>query len=291
MNPGATILLAVALAGADAHEQVNPLYKELRQTGIPISSASKSPLPAPSMPDGLDAKAQRAAIQKVAGEDYDVEELMRKSVVAAHVLRIRDIAPSDPKAPARGVDTWFIAYGNLETIANKDFLDRLLRANRDEGKARTLSAVDLAKRGITVLPQQEKNESFGHIVFTFLDRVEISATGHSYWSRTTDSIVAASRLDPRFRNDREFPNQWRPIVRNDDGKLEPGAAQPYDGAAYYVKITRLLELRGALFIEGHLIFAEPVGWFEGANLLRSKLPPVIQGQVRSARRELVKAAP
>ena len=53
----------------------------------------------------------------------------------------------------------------------------------------------------------------------------------------------------------------------------------------------LAEPKGALFVEGHVVFAEPVKWFDGANLLRSKLPPVIQGQVRSFRRELAKSNP
>jgi hypothetical protein len=291
MSPGILIVLAIGPGQVNGHEELNPLYKDLRQAGIAVSGTRKSPLPAPSMADGLDARAQRAVIEKVAGEDYAVEELVRRSVVAPHILRIRDITPADPQAPARGVDAWFIAYGDLKTIANKEFLDRLLNANREEGKARTLSAADLAKRGIAVGADQEKKESFGNIVFNFLDRVEISVTGQSYWSQSGESIVAASKLDRRFRSDGEFPNQWRPLTRNDDGKVEPGSPQPYDGAGYYVKITRLAEPKGALFIEGHLIFAEPVKWFGGANLLRSKLPPVIQAQVRSARRELIKAVP
>ena len=36
------------------------------------------------------------------------------------------------------------------------------------------------------------------------------------------------------------------------------------------------------------VFAEPTGWFEGANLLRSKLPLVVQNNVRNMRREWLK---
>jgi hypothetical protein len=43
-----------------------------------------------------------------------------------------------------------------------------------------------------------------------------------------------------------------------------------------------------LLIEVHMVFAEPKGWFEGRNLLRSKLPPVMQDSVRKFRRQLAK---
>jgi hypothetical protein len=42
---------------------------------------------------------------------------------------------------------------------------------------------------------------------------------------------------------------------------------------------------GALFVEQHLIFVEPAGWFDGTNLLRSKFRLVIQDRVRAMRRE------
>ena len=38
-----------------------------------------------------------------------------------------------------------------------------------------------------------------------------------------------------------------------------------------------------------VVFAEPTGWFAGANLLRSKLPAATQINVRNMRREWLKA--
>jgi hypothetical protein len=285
------ILLAPGFLAAEGHDEANPLFHELRDPGLAVGSTNKVPLPVPSMADGLDAKAQQAVIKRIAGEEYAVDELLRKSVVAPHILRLRNMAPSDPKAPARGVDVWFIAYGDLKTVADKEFLDRVLRANRNEGKGQDLKSADLAKRGITVKEGNEKREGYAHVTFTFLDRVQISATGHSFWSQTADSVLVAAKLDPRFRNDPDFPNLWRSMTRDDEGKFQLGPPQPYEGAGYYVKITRLIEPRGALFVEAHVVFTEPVKWFDGANLLRSKLPPVVQSQVRSLRRELLKASP
>ena len=67
-----------------------------------------------------------------------------------------------------------------------------------------------------------------------------------------------------------------------------GPATPYGGAGFYLKITRLHEPAGAIFIEQHVVFAEPAGWFAGANLLRSKLPTAVQINVRAMRREWLK---
>jgi hypothetical protein len=292
MSPACSLLLLSSfLAPAADHESLNPLYKELRETGVNVGAKIVVPLPAPTMADGLDAKAQQAVLKTLAGEDYSVEELTRDSQVAPHVLRIRDVKPSDPMAPARGVDVWCVAYGSLDKVATKEFLEQLGGASQKEGQGKGLTKEDLAKRKIEIKKDDEKYESYGHVKFAFLDKVEISATGRSFWSRTDDSAVVAARLDPAFTNDAEFPNQWRSLTRNADGKLEPGEAHPYEGAAYYVKVTKLAEPKGALFVEGHVVFAEPVKWFDGANLLRSKLPPVIQGQVRSFRRELAKSNP
>ena len=36
----------------------------------------------------------------------------------------------------------------------------------------------------------------------------------------------------------------------------------------------------------HAVFDEPAGWFNGANLFRSKLPILLQDKVRSVRRRL-----
>jgi hypothetical protein len=284
-------MLAASYVLAEGHNEANLLFRDLRKPGLEIGTNLRIPLPAPSMADGLGRDAQQAVIRAVAGEDYAMDELVRKSVVAPHVLRLRKITPSDPKAPARGVDIWFIAFGDLKTVASKEFLDRVLQANRNEAKGEDLKEADLARHQITMQPAHAKRESYGHVTFAFLDRVEISVTGHSFWSQTDDSVVAAAMIDPRFRNDPQFPNRWRNMIRDDEGKFQFGPRQTYEGAAYYVKITRLIEPRGALFVEAHLVFTEPVKWFDGANLLRSKLPPVVQAQVRSLRREMLKASP
>jgi hypothetical protein len=94
----------------------------------------------------------------------------------------------------------------------------------------------------------------------------------------------AATLDPRFSQDREIPNAWRPQRLDDAGHVVNGAARPYAGAAWYWKATKLKQPAGAILIEYHVVFDEPEGWFNGANLLRSKLPLLVQDGVRKFRR-------
>jgi hypothetical protein len=165
------------------------------------------------MADGLDTTAQLAVIKSIAGDDYSLDELLRESIVAPQVLRLRTVTPSAPRAPARGVDVWFIAHGDLDALAGRDVLDRLFRAHRKEGQVKAVPGPELARRGIVIKPGREKYERFGHTDFTLFNRVEVQATGHAVWSRTPDSVLVAIRLDPRFAGDREYPNQWQPIRR------------------------------------------------------------------------------
>jgi hypothetical protein len=237
------------------------------------------------MADGLTAAQQKAVIEKVIGTDYAFAEFTRPSVVAPQVVRIGDAKPSDPAAPARTVDVYFVAHGDFAATDDEKFLDRLTRTGQGSGTGRGLTAADLEKRKIAVA--DPKREGFGLIEFDFLEKVRLRLTGHAVWTRTAESVVAAAEVDPRFRGDPEFPNQWQSLAK-EGGAAKLGPATPYGGAGMYLKVTRLHEPAGAMFVEQHVVFVEPAGWFNGANLLRSKLPAAVQINVRNMRREWAK---
>jgi hypothetical protein len=273
---------------ADPHERLNPLYADLREKGIPVGADTPAKLPPPLCPDGLDEKEQQAVLKEVVGKQFRLADFTRNSRVAPERVRIREIKPAGPRSLTRSVEVVFVAYGDLNTVADRAFLDRVLDTNRKEGKATPLPPEELKKRGITV--KDPEREGYARLVFNLIDKVELHLTGRSLWSRTPESIVVAGRLDERFKDDAEYPNQWKPILKDRSGKKSVGKAEPYDGAGYYVKVTRLASPKGALLVEGHIVFAEPAGWFGGTNLLVAKLPPVMQSQVRAFRRELMQAA-
>ena len=135
----------------------------------------------------------------------------------------------------------------------------------------------------------EQQDRYVYTVFPLLDRVQLAAASRTVMSRTADSLIFATSLDSRFADDKEFPNRWRSMKKLPGNRIELGPPQPYDGAAAYMKVTRLADPKGALLVEYHLVFVEPQDWFGGANLLRSKLPVLIQTQVRAFRKQLAQA--
>lgn len=285
-----TLLVASLVGAAPSHQEQNSVYAQLLKQGVSVASDSAYSIPEPTMPDGLDAAAQQKIIDQLAGDSYTPDQLLRDSVVSRHVLKLE---LEEKNAPARRLDTWFVAYSDLDAISNKDFLEQLLESGSgdeevgDDGHELTLP--ELNARNITISEENAEHESFANGSYRLIKKVEVQGTLHSFWSRTPDSIVIAGILDSRFSGDKEYPNVWRAMNRAATGKLELGEATPYQGSGFYLKITRMVEPEGALFVEGHLILSEPEAWFNGENLLGSKLPAVVQNRVRETRRQFKRA--
>jgi hypothetical protein len=289
-----TLALSLAAFGPaqpPSHETENALYKSLLEPGLVVGPDLRVKLPPPLMPDGLKAADQKAVITKLIGTDYEFDEFVRKSAVAPSILRIRDADTSDPKAPARGLDTYFVAYVDLKSFDDDRFLEHSLNIGKgDGGKAKSITKDDLVKRGIDSKALEAKKEGFAYVEFDFLEKVRLRVAGHGMATKSGESIVAAAEVDARFRRDKEFPNEWQSIVKEGgETKLKP--AQAYGGSGLYVKITKLQEPAGAVFVEQHIVYSEPQGWFDGANLLRSKLPPVMTISVRRMREAWTKSVP
>jgi hypothetical protein len=284
-----TLLLLLAAGPGEGHRD-NLAFQQLLRTGIEVAPRTPVKLPPPTLADGLNARQQQEVLRTVAGEDYDVEELLRNSVVSPQVLRLGNPPVRVPNGAVRSVDLWFIVHGDLAVLQSEEFIRKLAGLNEKSGKGKELTPEELARRGIRLSKAEAEHTRFGNVQFTFLDRVELQATGSLVWSKTPDSVVVAVHIDPRFTRDADHPNRWRSLIREED-TVKPGPPHPYEGFAYYAKVTRLTQPPGALLVEMHGVFVEPTGWFDGANLLRSKLPPALQQQVRTLRRELLKASP
>lgn len=284
------LLIALLVGAAPSHQELNSVYAQLLEEGVTVASDSTYSIPAPTMPDGLDAAAQQKIIDQLAGNSYTPDQLLRDSIVSRHVLKLE---LEDKGAPARRLDTWFVAYSDMDAIANKEFLETLLDAGSGEDEVgedgHELTTPELNARNIAIDPANTEHESFANGSYRLIKKVDVQGTLHSFWSRTPDSIVIAGLLDPRFSGDKEYPNVWRAMNRAATGALELGEANSYQGSGFYLKITRMVEPEGALFVEGHLILSEPEAWFDGENLLGSKLPAVVQNRVRETRRQFKRA--
>ena len=293
---GVAVLIACAAAQAQQADEkatqtkatakpgTNALFEQLQADGVKFGAGTVK-LPKPSRPDGLDAVAQQAALAKIADENHPVEALTRKAVVAPFILKIADEKVSGAARPRR-VDLWFVAYGDVHKMTDETFVKQSVDAEAaaapDAPQGAVLTDEELKSRGI----MPEPDEKYLAATMNLFNRVRLSGAMRTMLTRTDESVLAAGMLDPRFAKDDKYPNTWRPIVREESGAQKLGPAQPYSSAAWYAKATRLAKPTGAVLVELHLVFDEPEGWFNGANLLRSKLPIVAQDGVRKIRRKI-----
>jgi hypothetical protein len=287
---------ALALAG----DPDNPLLKELAERGLPADGAGKvcAKFDAPTMPDGLDAAAQRKVIEQAAA-GRDVNELLRNSIVSPFVTKISDLPLEGAAEPLRRVDVWYVAYGPLDAFFSERFLESMADlgggGTAKKGKLpsarHVLKESELKSQGIEPRDADDLKERWWFAMGALFDRVLISSTRRTVATRHGDSVIVAAAVDPRFNGHKEYGNWWRKVEVRGEQPPDYGPVRPYVASASYSKITRLAEPAGAVFIEHHHIFAEPNDWFDGKNLLRSKLPMVVQDSVRTLRRELRNAPP
>ena len=285
--PGLATLCLAPAPDVEAPHADNDVYQSLLRDGITLAGTHVA-FPAPLLREGDNPDAERAALRMLAGSDGAVQELLRNSVTAPQVLRLHDMKAADGTS-IRVAHLWFAVHARLEEID-----PARLGARADEGKpveagnmrfsGRRLSDDELKQRGIARV--DPKLEWYSHVSGDLLDRIQVEATDHLRATRGAGSWVFASRTDPRFDDDKEYPNRW---IALRPGRQAKQGAEPrrFPGGASTTRISTLVSMPGALLVEGHFAFAEPHAWFEAAPILRSKISLVAQDQIRRLRRELV----
>jgi len=210
---------------------------------------------------------------------------------------VNPLASAAGKPPGWSVDVWFVGYGDWESVSSREFLESLLEpgggGRRREGEAgiAAIEPEELARRQIRLNSKLGREEGYYRVPAELFERVELGATWRAVVTRGPHSVTIAARIDPRFNRDPRLPNYWRPLVRDAENpaRLVPGDAQTYAYAGLYGRMTPLEQPAGAILVECHGVFEEPHGWFQGAPLLRSKLPMLVQEQVRAFRGRLAEA--
>jgi hypothetical protein len=277
-------LLLLATASLAQATEPNEILDTLLELGVPIGNG-RFRLPAATLADGLSARQQQQSLAPITNDNHPLDALVRKAVVAPFVLRIKD-EPDTGQGRPRRVDLWFVAHGDFDRLSNEDFLKQQVdsETKSQQGGSLTEAVVltedQLRARRIEVMP----HERFLTVNLELFDRVNVRGTMRAKLSRGTESVTLAATLEPRFAQDREFPNAWHSQQLDDAGRVVIGPARPYVGAAWYCKATKLKQPQDAVLIEYHIVFDEPEAWFNGANLLRSKLPLLAQDGVRKFRR-------
>jgi len=241
--------------------------------------------------DNLSAAEQRAAIIQILGS-LEEERFMRRSIVSPFVFDLRSVSKLEQGGHRQQLDVWFVAHGQLKDIEEKKMIDDLTgpEAKQTPGLpevARALTEAEMQSRNLPFGEQPDgTSHSYGIMGANVLDKVFVTGITKSEYKRTDDSITLLLSLAPTLMNDSQFPARWHSITKTDAGDFQLGDARDYSDLSAVIKVTPLVGVEDALFVEVHVIYAEPFDWFEGRNLLRSKLPPVIQDSVRKFRRKL-----
>ena len=202
-----------------------------------------------------------------------------------------------------------MVYGDWDVLTSKEFSDSILKPNKAKNKnngggtavikAGYLTVPEMAVRGLTARSTADLKESYLYTTFKLFGQVEVSATRFGAATKTPTGVVVAAMIDPRFAKDKQFPNEWHPIVRGAGGDPVVGAPQAYpradaqnrSGAGFYAKVTRLSSPANAIFVEYHSVFYEPQDWFGAGNFnkLPSELKLIIPHEVQQFRRKLSQA--
>lgn len=284
-----TLLLAASVAVSATAAEENTVFDNLVAKGIAVGDSFVK-LPEPSMSPEADAKEQTEVVRQVSSKKYKYDEFIRKSPVAPFMLEISTVGESGGDRVQK-VDLWFVAYGKLESVTDEELLGQIAGSGSrsEKGESESLTDDELRKRDLKVESTDDRRESYYRTDAPLLDKVQISGIGHGVTTRGSKSILAASVLDPRFTDDAKYSNRWRPIVREPSGKTKLGDSHhAYAGFGGYCQVVELQEPKGALFFEIHIAINEPHAWFNGENLLRSKLPILMNDNVRTLRRKLAK---
>jgi hypothetical protein len=289
-----SILCVACLAATPETAPDNSVFTELIEKGVVMSDGEAYKLPKPAMADDLDAVAQKAVIEKLAKlKNLTFDDLIDDRSSAPTVLAIRTLKDSeDESSIIRSIDLYFLVHGKWDVLNSKEFLDTLSKSkdgsNKNEvvSKSGFLTEEEIKKRKLKLESTPEREMKFVYTTFSLFDQVELSATRLVVATRTKTSITGASKLDERFNDDADYPNHWRSILRDAGADITYGKPKSYAGGGAYAKVTKLAEPADTIFVECHLVYEEPYGWFEGGEMLNSKLPIVVKSKVRNFRSKL-----
>lgn len=299
---------------ADERSAEDNLLRRMTTTGISLGEDVSYTLPEPTFisvtGEAVAPAIAQQSLTQIAGPQ-GVSRFTRDSVVAPLALRTEAIEDDRGNRIGHFIDVTFVVHQSIAEIRQSKVLDdfKSMAASDPEGETIELSNADKADelgttttRSLTATELSEyhialddEHEALGYLQLPLLGKVMLSGVARarrSVWSTQDNSapVIVTWLLDSRFGSVAPQPgsiaNQWRAIQRSEVGKRELGPPQPYAGMGGYVAIASLPGDAGAAIVQIRFVIHEPQDWFQGRNLLRSKLPLLIQDRVRNVRREL-----
>ncbi|WP_404307386.1 hypothetical protein [Neorhodopirellula lusitana] len=286
------------------------LLSEMVTVGVVLTPQKRFVLPQPDFVSvtGTPVPTAQAKqiLAKISGRHGD--RFTRDSIVAPIAVNTDSIPDEAGNRIGHFIDVTFVVHQSIAAIRKSEAVDQFktsadgtqsIEFAEDDGaddfeknKSRTLAPAELEAFGVKL---DDKSESLAHLQLALLGKVVIRGVARarrSVWPENADDspIILTWILDDRFNSDAptedSVANQWRAIERTQVGEKQLGPPQPYAGLGGYVAITPVPEHPESSIVQIRFVLHEPKDWFSGRNLLRSKLPILVQDRVRNLRREL-----
>jgi hypothetical protein len=280
--------LAASIATAESPPE-HHLLTELLDRGVRMGNESV-PLHAPKANPELSKAELTEAQQSLAGA-RGWKSFIRDSVVAPVHIDLDYLTDREGARIGIRAHFAFVVHADVAQLRDersmRELFEGATEASEKEGfRSEAIDPQELVALGI----EADDNGSFGWLETILLNKVMVSAVIRSERIEEGAYDAIAWKVDERFTR-REPPhpryrNEWRELRRDELGREVLGPAHPYSGAAGYLFISPVEGLDDASLIEAEIVLHEPPEWFSGSNLLRSKMPLMIQESARKLRRGL-----
>jgi hypothetical protein len=286
-----TAVLCLALTAPAAEPKT--ILDELTAEGLDIPGVNRHRLTEPVMKLGMTEAQLKAEVQKFVA---DRREFLDKSRYAPHRLdRIGDVVDKSGKVHGRQFHLYFAAHGNIKDLDEHGLVHSLLgmKAGPKKKGASDLTYLDdedLKARGVVPATIKDGEERYSLLDMELFDKVKVDGVMRSRKQWVNGSLLTTMVLDPRFANDKKYPNRWRAIPERKDDKETLGPPQPYAGFGGYVKATPVPGMKNVIFLEMHFALSEPHAWFGGRNLIAARLPTATKDNVANLRKKLADKA-
>lgn len=281
-------------AWAEAPLTEHPVVARMTTEGFPVAEGESVKLAAPLVTPAMTAEEQRAALSELVGARR-LDQYTSDSVVAPIKLSVDTVRETPSGDKVRGLDLWFVARGDLDLVHEKELLGDVLspggktRAPDDEGGEGFETYVKPLDPPADDAPPVQPGELVTNVYkyrFPVIEKVVVSGLVRGDGLELDGALVESAVTPEELLESPEHPTRWREIPMRATSDEQLGAPLPFRGFVGYVHATELKFLPSAVLVECHAAFVEPEGWFRGRNLLASKLPLLVQNNVRSFRRKL-----
>lgn len=238
----------------------------LLKQGVTIPGFGPYRLPKPIVDPDMDEASLEKALEMAAGT-VPLQLFKKGGRFSPITLRVEPVSNQARTTVGHHVRLYFVMQADLAAVVKKNVFLELFGGTAAGFKP--LDAKQLKERMIAPLAVKGLSEQYGAIRLPFPQFRAINGIARTVKSGDGKSAYLALILDERFAKDKEFPCFWR----------RGNVMGDYSGLGGYVFIMELPEPKGMLYVEMHCVLHEPREWFQGVQVLRSKLPIVIRDNV------------